>query len=184
MYNFYKKYKIITFILLSILGLLFPNVYTDPVSTSTLPSEFINQLNIEDIKKFGTLYTPKILPESFTMQNVSFDIQTIDNNQESYLVTTTYKNNTNEIITFIQSKNTVFNSTFQQEHMIDSMDNLLPLHYYFQEGNPQNTLYWINNENVLFVIYSEQNANILRNLARNINSNPINENTIENYITK
>ena len=82
----YRKYKLISTGLLLLFGLLFPLRFTDPLSVTTAPEDFIKELGKEEFKKFGIVYTPKLLPEGYYIESVELISETEADETDAYSV--------------------------------------------------------------------------------------------------
>lgn len=172
----YRKYKLISTGLLLLFGLLFPLRFTDPLSVTTVPEDFIKELGKEEFKKIGIVYTPKLLPEGYYIESVELISETEADETDAYSVKALFQNDNGKPIQYIQSKNEGFNQEFIYEH-IAGTDTIREKHFYFREGNPENMVFWKNQDGLYIVYATDWTADDLRDFARDIAGNPIvNEN--------
>lgn len=168
----YRKYKLISAGLLLLLGLLFPLKFTDPLSVTTVPEDFIKELRNEEFEQFGVVYTPRLLPEGYYIESVELISEMEEDGTEAYLVKGIFQNDNGQAIRYIQSKNDGFDQEFIHEH-IAGTDTIKEKHFYFREGNPENMVFWKNQDGLYIVYAANWSADDLRDLARDIAGNPI-----------
>ena len=171
-FNTYRKYKLIAFVILGVLGLIFPFDYVDPRSTATLPEDFVKELGQTEFEKFGTVYTPFFPPEGYYLESVELITEIKSDGEEAYTVSSIFLNSEGQALRYIQSKNDEYIQDFTQEYVVES-DTMKTGHFYVKEGNPDNMVFWKKEEGLYVVYVPEMDANALRNFAREIAGNPI-----------
>ena len=171
-FNTYRKYKLIAFVILGVLGLIFPFDYVDPRSTATLPEDFVKELGQTEFEKFGTVYTPFFSLEGYYLESVELITDIKSDGEEAYTVSSIFLNSEGQALRYIQSKNDEYIQDFTQEYVVES-DTMKTGHFYVKEGDPDNMVFWKKEEGLYVVYVPEMDANALRNFAREIAGNPI-----------
>ncbi|MBQ2879204.1 MAG: hypothetical protein IJE27_00760, partial [Anaerotignum sp.] len=107
------KYKVCSLLLLVILGIIFAS--KNPVSLEdSLSNKFEEQLGTKAIEIFENLYAAESLHENYNLFDVQF-AERSENNIDYAYITSIYTNDTNEKITFIQSKDPYFDRDLLQK---------------------------------------------------------------------
>ena len=167
-----RKFRLTMFVILGVLGLIFPFDYVDPRTTATLPEDFVKELGQTEFEKFGTVYTPFFSPEGYYLESVELITDIKSDGEEAYTVSSIFLNGEGQVLRYIQSKNEEYIQEFSQEHVIES-DTMKTGHFYFKEGNPYNMVFWKKEEGLYVVYVPEMDANSLRNFGREIAGNPM-----------
>ena len=143
------KYKVCSLLLLVIFGIIFAS--KNPVSLEDSPSnKFEEQLGTKAIESFENLYAAESLHANYNLFDVQFAERSENNITYSY-ITSIYTNDTNEKITFIQSKDPYFDrDLLQKTNITDTAytENI----YYFTEVNSSNLLFWCYENTTYFLI--------------------------------
>ena len=172
-----RKFRLIMFVILGVLGLIFPFDYVNPRTTATLPEDFVRELGQAEFEMFGTVYTPFFPPEGYYLENVELITDVKSNGEEAYTVSSVFLNDEGQTMRYIQSKNDEYIQDFIREHVVES-NTMKTGHFYFKEGNPDNMVFWKKDDGLYVVYAPEMDANSLRNFGREIAGNPM-ENTEE-----
>lgn len=128
----FRNCKLISLSLFLGLGIIFPYTEDDPRSVSTATSDFIMYLDNEQIRKFGELYTPQILPDGYKIKNVEFITTEAEDKAEYYSIYSYYENDASEEIIFIQSKDILLRQEIIQKY-IDINTEFKQRHFYYRE---------------------------------------------------
>lgn len=164
------KYDGIAFLLFVIIGFLFAPKY-ETTQRETESDIFVKQFDLNDLKKFNTIYTPVTLYENFELSDAEF-VKHMDKNIDYFYISSVYTEPGGEEIRFIQSKDSQFNKIFLKEtEMVEEVfeDNI----YYFSETDTENTLFWFN-DNTMYLLFTKFDYETAKKIAYEILSSKIN----------